>query len=107
MTNSLLEDNNLDKFLENNREFWSALETECVAECCGIDAYDFSEEAIKEIIESFDSNRILDDLNTAIQFIEVSKSEHMHSTIFNCYATKKESIELFKNIKQVLLSVSV
>jgi len=37
---------NVDLLLMDLESMWSALETECVADCCGIDAFDFSAENI-------------------------------------------------------------
>ena len=37
---------NVDLLLKELEPMWSALETECVAGCCGLDAFDFSPESI-------------------------------------------------------------
>ncbi|WP_299312724.1 DUF6331 family protein [uncultured Aquimarina sp.] len=97
----------IDQFLENNKEFWQDLEIYCVAECCGIHAFDFSKENIKKTISFYNSKNILSDINEAIAFIEDNYSKLISSSILNHCVSKNKFIELLKNIKQVLLGVSV
>ncbi|MDI9342736.1 MAG: DUF6331 family protein [Sediminibacterium sp.] len=39
---------NIDTLLEPTLPFWTLLETECVSECCGIDAFNFWPDTIKQ-----------------------------------------------------------
>lgn len=45
---------NIDLLVHGLESMWAALETECVAECCGLDAFDFSPESIKEAASKLD-----------------------------------------------------
>ncbi|MDH7447722.1 DUF6331 family protein [Aquimarina sp. 2201CG14-23] len=98
---------NVDQFLESNKDFWQDLETECVAECCGIDAFDFSQENLERTIKFYNSKKILLNINRVIECIENNSSKLVCSSILNHCVSKIRFIELFKNIKQVLLGVSV
>ncbi len=97
----------IDQFLENNKEFWRDLETYCVAECCGIDAFDFSKEHIEKTVSFYNSKDILYNIDEAILFKNTNPLKLMSSSILNHCASKEKFIELFKNIKQVLLGVSI
>ncbi|TSE07289.1 DUF6331 family protein [Aquimarina algiphila] len=97
----------IDEFLENNKEFWQHLQTFCVAECCGIDAFDFSKENIERIIRQYNYQNILNDINESIEFINKSSSKLISSSILNHCVLKNKFIELLEDIKRVLLSVSV
>ena len=98
---------NIDQFFESQKEFWQELEIFCVAECCGIDAYDFSEEAIKEVVLFYDTNIIINDLDQAILFINQSTKDNVSCSMMNHCVSRNEFVEMLQNIKQVLLRVSV
>lgn len=93
----------LDKHIEGTKEFWRELEVHCVAECCGLDAFDFSNEVIDNSISFYDRNEILKGLKSAILEIERSDKTEVSSYIFNAYFKKQEAISflggILKNIE--------
>lgn len=97
----------IDKFIDKNKDFWQDLERYCLAECCGIDAFDFSSENISLTVSYYDSEKIQSDINMALEFINNTSSKLICSSILNHCVSKKEYRILFENINQVLLSVSV
>ena len=97
----------IDRFLEKNKDFWRDLEIYCVAECCGIDAFDFSRKNIEKTIPFYDSEAIQSDIKNAIDLINNTSAKLIYSTILNHCVSKKKFSILFENINQVLLGVSV
>ncbi len=92
-----------DIYLEPNLEFWQDLEQHCVAECCGIDAFDFSPEQVKETISFYDKGGIIENLNLLLNEIELSDLKYVSSSIFNEYSKKKVFAERIKRIKENIL----
>lgn len=50
---------NIDELLEPTWDFWKLLETECIAACCGIDAFSFWVEDIQKATILFDKSELL------------------------------------------------
>ena len=93
-----------DIHLELNKEFWQDLETFCVAECCGIDAFDFSKEVIQETISYYDKEEIIINLDILIEEIQSSKFKDASCSIFNAYLKKETFLKIIKEIKQNILN---
>ena len=62
----------LDDFLEPMHDFWKHLETECVAACCGIDAFNFSPENIRIAAAKSQNTSLPKQLTTTKQFVQKS-----------------------------------
>ena len=101
---SLQKSYSADIHLERNKEFWQDLETFCIAECCGIDAFDFSKEAIQETISYYDKEEIITNLDILIEEIQSSKFKDASSSIFNAYLKKEAFLKIIKEIKQNILN---
>ncbi|MEW7293141.1 DUF6331 family protein [Aquimarina sp. 2304DJ70-9] len=93
-----------DIYLELNKEFWQDLETHCVSECCGIDAFDFSKEEIEKTIPFYNKKEIIDNLDFLLEEIELSEYRYVSSSIFNEYSKKKMFVERIKRIKENILT---
>ena len=93
-----------DIYLELNKEFWQDFEIHCVAECCGIDAFDFSKEAIQETISYYDKEVIITNLDILIEEMQSSMFKDASSSIFNAYLKKEAFLKIIKEIKQNILS---
>jgi len=97
----------IDRFLVKNKDFWRDLEHFCVAECCGIDAFDFSKEHIEKTISFYSLKKIQSDVNGVLEFINNASSKLVCSSVINHCTSKKKFSIIFENINQVLLGVSV
>ncbi|MCR6639851.1 MAG: DUF6331 family protein [Sporocytophaga sp.] len=65
----------IDELLISTYDFWTGLETQCVAECCGLDAFSFWEDDIKEAISSIDKTQLIIDLkNVKAELIKTNKT---------------------------------
>lgn len=91
---------NADNFLKRNIEFWQDLEVHCVAECCGIDAFDFSKENLDKTIEYYDSKGIIRNLEELIFDLELTKLKYTSSSIFNQSLKTNEFLIQIKKIKK-------
>lgn len=93
---------NVDQYLEQHSSFWNDLESLCVAECCGMDAYDFSNETINTVITKYNKAEILTNLTNCLASLERSEVLNASSTILNCYLTKDAFSAFLNNIiKQI------
>ena len=88
----------IDETIEKVSDFWKATETQCVAGCCGIDAFDFWPEEIEKAAKQFNVEEILalfkginDQLLSVEAGVFVSKR-------LNNYFDKKMFLELLKHI---------
>lgn len=74
----------IDELLSETGPLWAALETECVAGCCGLDAFDFSLDAIRAASRSLDPAeqcRRIDRLKAAVSGLgaDVVVSERLNN----------------------------
>lgn len=91
---------NADSFLNRNIKFWQDLETHCVAECCGIDAFDFSKENLHETIKYYGLKGIIRNLEELISDLESSKLKYVSTNIFNQYLKTNQFLIQINNIKK-------
>ena len=97
----------INNYLNRKKEFWLKLQYHCVSECCGLDAYEFSEASIKDNLDRYTPLEINKDLEDMLSAIHIANAKYVSSIIFNCHLENKEFTKLIKDIKQVLLGVSV
>lgn len=79
-----------------------ALETNCVAECCGIDAFGFWPDEIEVAVATRDRDalaRLVDDLLSVQRSIDALPSEIVVSTRMNHYFRKAVLLELLAHIR--------
>lgn len=65
----------VDTFLEKDKEFLQSLEIFCVAECCGIAAFDFSNHHLKQTIKYYSSEPVIKNLEELLVFLRKKKSK--------------------------------
>ena len=90
---------NIDNYLISLDNLWRKLETECVAACCGIDAFDLTSDTLKKVIVGFDANILLTNLMTLSNDIDKLNSVVLVSQRFNNYFHKT----MFKQILDHLI----
>ena len=79
-------------------KFFKTLETECLSECCGIDAFDFSEENIKQNLCKFDKDKLIQNLLTILNDLEFQDTISVSSTDLNQLFHKKTFADLVSYI---------
>ncbi|MDM1523010.1 hypothetical protein HX088_06965 [Empedobacter sp. 225-1] len=90
---------NIDNLLVKTYSFWESLSTECVFECCGISACDFTSDTISKTVKSFDVEELLINFNDLIIEIESFQNNEIYSNYLNQYFNKDVFLELVQHIK--------
>lgn len=89
---------NVDQLFEPTEQFWKYLETECVAACCGIDAFALWPEDIKNASKHFDLTELKDQLSTMKDdVVQVYKNVIISKRLNNLF-DKKVFIQLIDHI---------
>ena len=95
---------NLDKFIAPMESFLTRLETICMAECCGIDAFRFWPEDIRRATAGSDIQSLAQDLAALREFVEKSKADVFISTWLNQYFHRTEILQLLDHIVRNICS---
>ena len=92
---------NIDPLLADTAMLWDFLETLCVAECCGLDAFDFSPEHVQTATETnvSGSARKIDDLVASINTLP---QDILSSDRLNMYIHKQSFLELLQHLRAFL-----
>jgi hypothetical protein len=93
--NEILE---IDELLKPTFDFWSALETECVAGCCGIGAFSFWKEGIVRAAADFGNIKLQSHLSDIKEQLIKSGKTTVSSTRLNNLFHKEVFIELLDHI---------
>ena len=80
--------------------FWKALETECVAACCGIDAFALWPEDIRRASVVTDEKLLADALASLHQFVERSASGVFVSQRLNNYFDRQVLLRIIDHIQE-------
>ena len=75
----------VDHLIAPLESFWSALETNCIAECCGIDAFSFWPEDVRRAASTVDAKLLADGLTSLRRFVEGSEPDIFVSQRLNNY----------------------
>ncbi|WP_338876403.1 DUF6331 family protein [Spirosoma sp. SC4-14] len=75
-------------------EFWNMTETTCVAECCGIDAFDISPEAIVDAVKNLDSNTLIRQLERIQEEVLASDAQLISYNRLNYNFARVSFLEL-------------
>ena len=89
----------IDDMLAPLDSFWSALETECVAACCGIDAFALWPEDIRRVSALTDHKLLAESFASLRRFVEGSVSDVFVSQKLNNYLTGKSCCGLSTTFK--------
>ena len=88
----------LDALLKPTEKLWKALETECVVECCGIDALRFWEEDIEQATIEMDKDLLRHNLFDLIKQLSEIELTILRSSMLNQLIDKGVFILLLKHI---------
>lgn len=89
---------NIDFSIYEMNEFWKNLETECVAGCCGIDAFRFWPEDISRATSAVNKNELVENLFRLEREVGESDKQIIISYLLNAVFTKKTFLELIEHI---------
>ena len=92
----------VDDVLEPLSPLFKRLEIECVAECCGLDAFSFTRDDILAVASKLDISQLLRDLNQAINTIESLTSSVLGSEMLNNGIDRGTLLDLLGHIRQTV-----
>jgi hypothetical protein len=95
----------IDDYLEPVREFWLRLETDCMAECCGIDAFVLWPENIRFAAANLDVDYLKACFERLREEIIQSDCKIVNSKRLNNLFDKKVFLQLIDHIRSCLQTV--
>ena len=88
----------IDNLLNETWEFWKLLETECVVECCGIDAFSFWKEDIQKSLTDFDKLKLIRQIELLKKEIQDNHCSIIISSKFNNLFDKSVFVQLLDHV---------
>ncbi|WP_240223335.1 MULTISPECIES: DUF6331 family protein [Gammaproteobacteria] len=97
---------NIDHIIHKTSDLWNSLETECVAGCCGIDAFSFYPKDIISAISENDNSQLGALIQETINEIECLPTTVVVSNRLNNYEDKAVFIALLNHLLKVITSTN-
>ena len=98
----------IDAELEPTKDFWLWLQEHCIPECCGLDAYSFYPETIRNAFsESTDKLKVLKEIGILRTKINYLKEPFCTSNLFNESISKDALLELLAHIESVVSKINL
>ena len=94
----------IDHLISPMESFWSALETNCVAGCCGIDAFSLWPEDIQGVSSSQDAQAISLGLESLGEFVEKSIADTFVSSRLNNLFDRRVLLALIQHLQGCIIS---
>ena len=89
----------IDDMLTPLDSFWKALETECVAACCGIDAFALWPDDIRRVSAHSDAKLLAEALASLRRFVESTASDAFVSQKLNNYFDRRVLLQIIDHIE--------
>lgn len=80
------------------------LETHCVADCCGMDAYDFTREAVNTALLELDRAKLHAACAQAHSAVAAAASDVLLSNTMNHYADKRVFLQLLEHLDECIVA---
>ena len=80
------------------------LETQCVADCCGMDAYDFTREAVNTALLELDRAKLHAACAQAHSAVAAAASDVLLSNTMNHYADKRVFLQLLEHLDECIVA---
>ena len=80
------------------------LETHCVADCCGMDAYDFTREAVNTALLELDRAQLHGACAQAHSAVAAAASDVLLSNTMNHYADKRVFLQLLEHLDKCIVA---
>jgi Family of unknown function (DUF6331) len=92
----------IDHLITPMESFWVALERNCVAECCGINAFSLWPEDIRSATSTHDRKSLANDLSSLREFVEREGADIFESHRLNNYFDRQVLLQLIDHIRGLL-----
>ena len=97
---------NIDHIIQKTSDLWNLLETECVAGCCGIDAFSFYPEDIIRAASENNNPQLANLIQDTIHEIELLPTTVVVSNRLNNYEDKTVFIALLNHLLKVITNTN-
>lgn len=88
----------IDHVLTGLAPMWAALETLCVAGCCGLDAFDFSADGVAASLPGVDAARTCEALASVRVQLLALRGDAVSSSTLNMFCDKGEFVALLDHL---------
>ncbi|WP_166881341.1 DUF6331 family protein [Massilia mucilaginosa] len=88
----------IDDLLPDLAAMWAALETHCVAGCCGFDAFDFSADGVGASLSKVNAARTCEALATLRENLLALRANAVSSKRLNMFCDKGEFLALLAHL---------
>jgi hypothetical protein len=88
----------IDDLIDPMNDFWNRLQTECIAECCGIDAFDLLPGNIKRAAVELSDSTLLEKVNRFRERVETANEQVFVSHQLNSYFHRNVLLQLIDHI---------
>jgi len=95
----------IDHLIDAQNEFWQSLQSECLPECCGLHAFDWTTENVRKAYSNCNEKEIKEILRDAIATLESSPENVVCSTMINQLFEKSVFIKLLKHLTSLVPSL--
>ena len=92
----------IDQYLEGLKPLIEKLDTQCLADCCGFDAFDFTRAGIYEALDDMDCDQLLRACVQAQNQIKAIDSNVVVSTRMNNLADRQVLMKLLMHIENCI-----
>lgn len=89
----------IDPWIKDLEPMWSALETECVADCCGIDAFDFCPENLATVEQKLERTVVCHRLKGLRSQLEALPGDVFVSRRLNNYSARSVFFALLDHLQ--------
>lgn len=92
----------IDDLLRERWHLWRAMETVCVAGCCGLDAFDFGVDTVRLAVPIDERAAFAGELATIELLITGSGATHVTSKLLNAHLHAWEFVEVLRELRRSL-----
>jgi hypothetical protein len=96
----------IDFLVRDASDVWVGLETQCVAGCCGIEAFEFWPEDVRKASEHLDVAAAIQKLASLRSSIENLPAEVLRSRRLNSYFDKRQFLLLLDHLLRAFRNVA-
>ncbi len=99
---SVTDDYDIEDELKEMQPFWNNMMTECVSECCGIHAYDFTKGSVEKAVEKLNKHLVAKQLSKLRDIAANCNNNLISSRTLNHRLKKEVFIKLVNHLQSCL-----
>jgi Family of unknown function (DUF6331) len=98
---------NIDEIIDIVADLWDFLETNCVAQCCSLEAFDFSSDNIKSAVSGMDQEDLADSLRFIINEIAALPTSNVITNRLNVILNKAVFLTLLNHLLKTIVEFNI